>query len=95
VVSNEWNTGFTAAVRITNSGTTAINGWNVSWTYTDGSTVTSSWGGTVTGANPYSAVGLDWNKTIQPGQTVEVGVQGSKGTSTTAQAPAVTGEACN
>ncbi|RYY01718.1 MAG: cellulose-binding protein [Gammaproteobacteria bacterium] len=95
IISNEWNTGFTAAIRITNSGTTVINGWNVSWTYTDGSTVTSSWGGTVTGANPYSAVGLDWNKTIQPGQTVEVGVQGTKGSSITAQAPAVTGAACN
>jgi len=94
-VSNEWNTGFTAAVRITNSGTTAINGWNVSWAYSDGTKVTSSWGGTVTGTNPYSATNMDWNKTIQPGQTVELGVQGTKGTSTTAQAPAVTGAACN
>lgn len=95
VVSNEWNTGFTAAVRITNSGTTVINGWNVSWTYSDGTRVTSFWGGTVTGTNPYSATNLDWNKTIQPGQSVEVGVQGTKGTSTSAQVPAVTGAACN
>jgi hypothetical protein len=94
-ISNEWNTGFTAAVRITNSGTSAINGWNVSWTYSDGTKVTSSWGGTVTGTNPYSATNLDWNKTIQPGQSVEVGVQGTKGTSTSAQIPAVTGAACN
>jgi len=95
VISNEWNTGFTAAVRITNSGTTAIDGWNVSWTYSDGTLVTSSWGGTVTGTNPYSAANMDWNKTIQPGQSVEVGIQGEKGSSTTALTPVVTGAACN
>lgn len=95
VVSNEWNTGFTAAIRITNSGTAAINGWNVSWTYSDGTKVTGAWGGTLTGTNPYSVTNLDWNKTIQPGQSVEVGVQGTKGTSTSAQVPAVTGAACN
>jgi len=94
-VSNEWNTGFTASVRITNSGTAAINGWNVSWTYSDGTKVTGAWGGTLTGTNPYSVTNLDWNKTIQPGQSVEVGVQGTKGTSTSAQVPAVAGAACN
>jgi len=82
-------------VRISNKGTTAINGWTVSWTYPDGSKVTSYWGGTVSGANPYTATSLDWNKTIQPGQTVEVGVQGSKGTSATALTPVVSGAACN
>lgn len=95
VVTNEWNTGFTAAVRITNTGTTAINGWNVSWTYSDGSSLTSAWGGTLSGTNPYAGTNLDWNKTIQPGQTVEMGVQGTKGSSTSAQVPAVTGAACN
>lgn len=95
VVTNEWNTGFTAAVRITNTGTTAINGWNVSWTYSDGSSLTSAWGGTLSGTNPYSGSNLDWNKTIQPGQTVEMGMQGTKGSSTNAQIPTVTGAACN
>lgn len=95
VVTNEWNTGFTAAVRIANKGDVAINGWNLSWTYTDGTQITGAWSGTLSGTNPYSVTNLDWNKTIQPGQSVEVGVQGNKGTSTSAQVPVVTGAVCN
>ena len=95
VVSNEWNTGFTGAVRITNNGTSAINGWNVSWGYTDGTKLTNSWNATVTGSNPYSATNLNWNNLIQPGQSVEIGIQGNKGSGATAQIPIITGAACN
>jgi cellulase/cellobiase CelA1 len=94
-VSNEWNTGFSAAVRITNNGTSAINGWTVNWSYSDGSKLTNSWNATVTGTNPYSATNLSWNNIIQPGQSVEVGIQGNKGTSATAQVPVITGSVCN
>jgi chitin-binding protein len=94
VVTNQWGNGFTAAIRIKNNRTTAINGWTVNWSYTDGSTVSSGWSATVTGSNPYSATNLSWNATIQPGQTVEVGIQGTK-TAASASAPVVTGAACN
>jgi mannan endo-1,4-beta-mannosidase len=94
VVSSEWSTGFTGAIRITNSGTTAINGWTVTWAYADGSKMTSSWNATVTGSGPYSATNLSWNSTIAAGQTVEFGLQGTKGTSITAQLPGVTGSVC-
>lgn len=93
VVSNEWNSGFTGAVRITNNGTSAINGWNVSWSYSDGTKLTNSWNATVTGSNPYSATNLNWNNVIQPGQSVEIGIQGNKGGSS-AQVPTVTGSVC-
>src|SRR5690606_7438755 len=33
LISSEWGNGFTGAIRITNNGTTAINGWAVSWSY--------------------------------------------------------------
>lgn len=95
VVGNEWNTGFTGAVRITNNGTSAINGWTVTWSYSDGTTLTNSWNATVTGSNPYSATNLNWNNVIQPGQSVEIGIQGNKGTSSAAQIPVITGAACN
>jgi endoglucanase len=93
VVTNQWNNGFTGAVRITNNGTSAISGWNVSWSYSDGSKITNSWNGTLSGSNPYSASGLNWNSTIQPGQTAEFGFQGTKGNSA-AQTPTVTGSIC-
>ena len=72
VISNEWNSGYTAAIRITNDGSTAINGWNVSWQY-NANRVTSSWNANLSGSNPYTATNLGWNGTIQPGQTVEFG----------------------
>ena len=93
VVSNEWNSGFTGAIRITNNGSSAINSWNVSWSYSDATTVTNSWNATVAGSNPYSASNLGWNGTIQPGQTVEFGLQGKKGTAT-AEVPIVRGSVC-
>ncbi len=92
-ITNEWNSGFTGEISITNNGTSAINGWDVSWAYTDGSAITNSWNANVTGTGPYSATGLNWNSTIQPGQSVSFGFQGSHGGST---APvAVTGAVCN
>ncbi|WP_039917860.1 glycoside hydrolase family 9 protein [Cellvibrio mixtus] len=93
VISNEWNTGFTAAIRIKNNGTSVINGWVLNWNFTDGSRITSSWNATLSGSNPYSATNLSWNGTIPPGQTIEFGVQGSKGSSS-AQIPVLSGSVC-
>lgn len=93
VISNEWNTGFTAAIRIKNNRTTVINNWSVSWTYADGSMVTSSWNAILSGTNSYTASNLNWNGSIQPGQTVEFGFQGSK-TGANHQVPVVTGAVC-
>ena len=36
IVSNEWNTGFVATIRITNDSATTINNWSVNWDYSDG-----------------------------------------------------------
>jgi predicted carbohydrate-binding protein with CBM5 and CBM33 domain len=94
VITNQWSNGFTAAIRIKNNRNTAINGWTVNWSYTDGSSITSGWNATVAGSNPYSATNLSWNAAIQPGQTVEFGVQGTK-TAASASLPVVSGAACN
>jgi chitin-binding protein len=95
IISNQWNTGFVATIRITNRRTTAINGWSVNWNYSDGSKITNSWNTTLTGNNPYTGTNVAYNGTIQPGQSAEFGFQGTKGTSATALVPAVTGAACN
>lgn len=94
VVTNQWGDGFTGAIRITNNGSSPISGWNVSWSYSDGTRITSSWNANVSGSNPYSATNLGWNGTLQPGQTAEFGFQGTKNGSTAA-IPAVTGTPCN
>jgi hypothetical protein len=93
VINNQWNNGFDAKIKITNDGTSAINGWNVSWQYAGDNRVTSSYNANFSGTNPYSATNLSWNSTIQPGQFVEFGFQGSKGAAS-AEAPALTGSVC-
>jgi len=96
VVSNQWNEGFSGVIKITNSGTSAISGWNVGWQYSGGDRITTSFNATLSGTNPYSATNLSWNGSIAPNQSVEFGFQGTKGTkgSATAEIPQVTGTVC-
>ncbi len=93
VINSQWNNGFTAAIRIKNTTASVINGWDVNWQYNDGSKVTNLWNATLSGANPYNAKNLSWNSSIQPGQTVEFGFQGTK-SAAVASIPAITGAVC-
>lgn len=77
VVSNSWGSGFTGAIRVTNTGTSSKSGWTASWQYSGSNRITSSWNTTLSGNNPYSATGVSWNSTIGAGQTVEFGFQGN------------------
>lgn len=75
VVSNNWGSGFTGAIRVTNTGTSTKSGWTASWQYSGSNRITSSWNATLSGSNPYTATGVSWNSTIGAGQTVEFGFQ--------------------
>lgn len=92
-VTGQWNGGFNAAIRITNPGTVAIDGWKVSWAYADGSRVSGTWNAVLSGSNPYWAESQSWNRSIAPGQTVEFGLQGSM-TGSEASLPIVSGNVC-
>ncbi|QEY15627.1 endoglucanase [Cellvibrio sp. KY-GH-1] len=92
VVTNNWGSGATANVEITNKGTSAINGWSVNWVYVN-NRLSGSWNATITGSNPYNAANLSWNGNIQPGQTVAFGVQVNANNGAI-ETPAVTGAVC-
>lgn len=92
-IQSQWGNGFTAAIRVKNISNRVINGWDVNWQYTDGSRLTNSWNASVSGSNPYTAKNLNWNASIQPGQTVEFGFQGSKPAGA-AMVPVVSGSLC-
>ena len=94
IVANDWGSGFTATIRITNDGSAPVSGWNIGWSYNDGTRVTSSWNASLSGSNPYSASPVGWNSSIAPSSSIEFGVQGNNG-SGKAQVPAVTGSICN
>ncbi len=91
MIENEWGSGFIAYIVITNDGSSAINGWEVSWDYSGSTQVTNSWNAQVSGSGPYTASDMGWNGTIQPGESVQFGFQGSG----TAEVPEVTGSVCN
>ena len=93
VVKNEWNDGAQVDIVIKNNGSTPINGWSVSWSYANGTTVASAFNATLTGSNPYTATSLGWNGTIQPGQSQSFGFNTKKGSAT--EKPIVTGSVCN
>jgi endoglucanase len=76
--TNDWGSGFTVAITITNSGSASINGWTLVFTYADGQRVTQAWSATVTQAGAQvTARSLDWNATLAPGASVSFGLNGA------------------
>ncbi|HEY0892879.1 MAG TPA: cellulase family glycosylhydrolase [Cellvibrio sp.] len=92
-IDNEWNTGATGTIKITNSTTSTINGWSVNWQYAT-NRLTGSWNANVTPTNPYTATNLGWNATIPPGQTVSFGFQLNKNGGAL-ERPTVNGSVCS
>ncbi|MEQ0564077.1 cellulose binding domain-containing protein [Amycolatopsis sp. NEAU-NG30] len=80
-ITNQWQGGFQAGVKIGNTGTAAVTGWTVAWTFANGQKVTQAWNAQVTqtGAT-VSAVDAGWNKSIPAGGSVDFGFTGSAGT---------------
>ncbi|MEU8049973.1 MULTISPECIES: cellulose binding domain-containing protein [Micromonospora] len=80
---NSWGTGFTASIDITNTGTSAINGWTLAFTLPSGQSITSGWGATYSpSSGQVSARNVDYNATIAPGATINVGFQATTSGST-------------
>ncbi|MEN0037854.1 MAG: cellulase family glycosylhydrolase [Cellvibrio sp.] len=92
-IDNEWNTGATGTITVTNSTSTAINGWSVNWQYA-ANRLSGSWNATVSGSNPYTASNLNWNGTLQPGQSASFGFQLNKN-GATAEIPTLNGTICS
>ncbi|MEV0565265.1 PHB depolymerase family esterase [Dactylosporangium sp. NPDC050588] len=73
---NSWNTGLTAAVTVTNAGSTAVNGWTLGFTLPAGQAVTSAWNATVTPASgAVTARNVTYNAAIPPGGSASFGFQ--------------------
>ncbi|WP_263984057.1 putative Ig domain-containing protein [Streptomyces sp. HPF1205] len=77
---NEWSGGFTANLTITNTGTSAINGWKLAFSFPGDQKVTSAWNATVTqSGTAVTAVNLDYNAAIPAGGNTSFGFQGTWG----------------
>jgi len=91
-VANDWGQGATAAVQITNNGSEPIDGWSVEWAF-ENNTLTNSWNADVSGGNSFTASDLGWNAFINPGETVEFGLQVAANGGPI-ETPEITGEVC-
>jgi endoglucanase len=70
---NDWGSGFTASLSITNTGSTAVSGWTLGFSFPGDQRITNGWGATWTqaaGSAAVTAAGLDHNRTLAAGATV-------------------------
>jgi len=71
-----WNTGLTENITVTNTGTTAVNGWSLAFTLASGQTVTGAWNATISPASgAVTAKNLSYNAQIPPGGSTSFGFQ--------------------
>jgi endoglucanase len=73
---NAWNTGLTNSITITNTGTTAINGWTLAFTLAAGQTIVSGWSATYAPTSgTVTATNASYNGTLSPGGSATIGYQ--------------------
>lgn len=58
----------------TNTGASAVSGWNVAWTWLGGERTVSAWSATFSQNGAVTSfANLDWNSTVQPGASAQFG----------------------
>jgi poly(hydroxyalkanoate) depolymerase family esterase len=73
---NAWNTGLTSSITITNTGSTPISGWSLTFTLPAGQTITSGWNATFAPASgAVTARNASYNPTLAPGASTGIGFQ--------------------
>ncbi|GGX90774.1 glycoside hydrolase family 6 protein [Streptomyces anandii] len=95
-IQNDWGSGFTAAVTVTNNGA-AKSAWSVKWSYAGNQKVTNGWNARVTqsGAD-VTAANESYNGTLATGGSAGFGFQGTySGTNAVPAAFTLDGVTCN
>ena len=79
---SEWSGGLVGSVTVTNTGTTAITGWTVTFVFGGDQKVTSAWGATVTQSIEYvTASNVSYDGSLGVGSGTSFGFQGTWGSS--------------
>jgi cellulose 1,4-beta-cellobiosidase len=95
-VQNQWDTGFTAAVTVTNNGP-AKSSWAVKWSYAGNQKVTSGWNAKVSqSGTAVTAANESYNGTLATGGSASFGFQGTySGTNAIPATFTLDGVTCN
>ena len=73
-VSNDWGSGFTASLTITNNGTAAITGWTVTYSYAGNQTLANGWNGAwAQSGKAVTVVNESYNGSLAAGATTTAG----------------------
>ncbi|WP_187365864.1 glycoside hydrolase family 6 protein [Trebonia kvetii] len=73
-VPNDWGSGFTASLAVTNNGTAAITGWTVTYTYAGTQTLSSGWNGTWTqSGKTVTVTNASYNGALAAGASASAG----------------------
>ena len=71
---NTWYGGFTAQVRIYNGSHESIDGWELTWDFTNGETINQAWNATAQqSGTTVTVTNVSWNSTIPHHGSVEFG----------------------
>ena len=77
--ASDWGNGYVGSVDITNTGDVAVDGWTLGFSFPrPWQSFGSGWNGTWTADGAaVTATNADWNATIAPGATINVGYVGN------------------
>ncbi|MGY1579384.1 glycoside hydrolase family 6 protein [Streptomyces sp. MN13] len=95
-VQNQWDTGFTASVTVTNNGA-AKSGWSLKWSYAGNQKVTNAWNAKVTqSGTAVTAANESYNGQLATGGSATFGFQGTySGTNAVPATFTLDGVTCN
>ncbi|MEU7723355.1 cellulase family glycosylhydrolase [Streptomyces tibetensis] len=80
-VTGSWPGGFQGEIVLRNTGTSAINGWTLRWTFPDSQRITNLWGGTATQTgSAVSVAAASYTATIPASGSVTLGFTASRST---------------
>ncbi|WP_458248795.1 glycoside hydrolase family 6 protein [Streptomyces sp. MAI_2237] len=95
-IQSQWDTGFTAAVTVTNNAA-AKSSWSLKWSYTGSQRITNGWSAKVTqSGTAVTAANETYNGTLAAGGSVSFGFNGSySGTNSVPATFTLDGVTCN
>lgn len=98
-ITNQWQGGFGASFTITNTSSTAINGWSLQFSFPNGQTITQLWNGTATqSGSAVTVTNASYNASIPAGAALssEPGFNGTwNGTNAPPTTFTLNGKACS
>ncbi|WP_232839327.1 extracellular catalytic domain type 1 short-chain-length polyhydroxyalkanoate depolymerase [Streptomyces triticisoli] len=94
--TSAWNTGLTASITLTNTGTAPVDGWTLGFTLPAGQTITSGWNAAFSPTSgAVTARNVAYNATLGPGASTTLGFQATHtGNTGTPSSFTLNGTAC-